>query len=109
MINSICQIEAIGKTEERTTKKTRNEMKSIQYKINQSNSNGKISQYTSINYANHLPSLPTMKLISDMSSLLNIAAFRSRTVGFVACQFGSPVSMVNMVFGIVNDVELSAL
>lgn len=56
----------------------------------------------------HVPSLPTMKLISDMSSLLNIAAFRSRTVGLVACQFGSPVSMVNIVFGIVNDVELCA-
>lgn len=49
-----------------------------------------------------------MKLISDMSSLLNMAAFRSRTVGLVACQFGSPVSMVNIVFGIVNDVELWA-
>lgn len=44
-----------------------------------------------------------------MSSLLNMAALRSRTVGLVACQFGSPVSMVNMVlFGIVNDVELWA-
>lgn len=37
-----------------------------------------------------------------------MAAFRSRTVGFVACQFGSPVSMVNIVFGIVNEVELCA-
>lgn len=55
-----------------------------------------------------LPSLPTIKLISDISSLLNIAAFRSRTVDFVACQFGSPVSIVNKLFGIVNDVELWA-
>lgn len=57
---------------------------------------------------NSLPSLPTMKLISDISSLLNIAAFRSRTVGLVACQFGSPVSIANIVFGSVNDVELCA-
>lgn len=47
-----------------------------------------------------LPSLPTTKLMSDINSLLNIAALRSRTVGFVACQFGSPVSMANKLFGI---------
>lgn len=54
------------------------------------------------------PSMPTTKLISDISSLLNMAALRSRTVGFVACQFGSPVSMVNIVFGMVNEMELCA-
>lgn len=43
--------------------------------------------------------------MSDMSSLLNMAALRSRTVGLVACQFGSPVSIVNILFGMVNDVE----
>lgn len=53
----------------------------------------------------HLPSQPTTKLMSDINSLLNIAALRSRTVDFVACQFGSPVSMVKILFGIVNDVE----
>lgn len=46
--------------------------------------------------------------MSDINSLLNIAAFRSRTVDLVACQLGSPVSMVKIVFGIVNDVELCA-
>lgn len=56
----------------------------------------------------YLPSMPTMKLISDISSLLNMAPLRSRTVGLVACQFGSPVSIVNMLFGMVNDVELCA-
>lgn len=82
-------------------------IKSNSIEINKSKSNA--SGGKSINYANHLPSLPTMKLISDISSLLNMAAFRSRTVGLVACQFGSPVSMMNMaLFGIVNDVELWA-
>lgn len=52
-----------------------------------------------------LPSLPTTKLMSDINSLLNIAALRSRTVGFVACQFGSPVSMANKLFGIWNDAD----
>lgn len=52
-----------------------------------------------------LPSLPTTKLMSDINSLLNIAALRSRTVGFVACQFGSPVSMANKLFGNWNDAD----
>lgn len=72
-------------------------MKSIEFFFSMNNTN-----------VEHLPSLPTTKLMSDMSSLLNMAAFRSRTVGLVACQFGSPVSMVKIVFGIVNDVELWA-
>lgn len=33
-----------------------------------------------------------MKRMSAIKSLLNMAAFRSRTVLLVACQFGSPVS-----------------
>lgn len=39
-----------------------------------------------------------------------MAAFRSRTVGFVACQLGSVVSMMDVVFddGMVNEVELRA-
>lgn len=37
------------------------------------------------------PGLPTINLTSDIKSLLNIAALRSLTVGFVACQFGSRV------------------
>lgn len=37
-----------------------------------------------------------------------MAPLRSRTVGLVACQFGSPVSIVNMLFGMANDVELCA-
>ncbi len=55
------------------------------------------------------PSHPTIKLISAINSLLNIAAFRSRTVDFVACQFGSPVFIIEHKFpldGIQND-ELS--
>jgi len=36
---------------------------------------------------------PTMNLTSDMSSLLNMAAFLSRTVALLACQLGSAVSM----------------
>lgn len=43
--------------------------------------------------------------MSDINSLLNIAALRSRTVGFVACQLGSPVSMVIELFGIWNDAN----
>ncbi|KAJ8874118.1 hypothetical protein PR048_024959, partial [Dryococelus australis] len=39
----------------------------------------------------NLPGLPTMKRMSAMSSLLNMAALRSRTVGLVACQLGSMV------------------
>lgn len=53
------------------------------------------------------PSLPTIKLISAINSLLNIAAFRSRTVDFVACQFGSPVFIIGHEFpldDIQNDV-----
>lgn len=46
----------------------------------------------------NLPSLPTIKLISAINSLLNIAAFRSRTVDFVACQFGSPVFIIGHEF-----------
>lgn len=34
-----------------------------------------------------------MKRMSAIRSLLNMAAFRSRTVLLVACQFGSPVSV----------------
>lgn len=34
-----------------------------------------------------------MNVISDMSWLLNIAAFLSRTVGLVACQLGSRVAV----------------
>lgn len=96
-LESVCNVE----------KKKKEKIKSNSIEINKSKSNANGGK--SINYANHLPSLPTMKLISDISSLLNMAAFRSRTVGLVACQFGSPVSMVNMaLFGIVNDVELWA-
>lgn len=40
------------------------------------------------------PSHPTINLISAIKSLLNMAALRSRTVGFVACQFGSAVTSV---------------
>lgn len=59
----------------------------------------------------HSPSLPTIKLMSAINSLLNIAAFRSRTVDFVACQFGSPVFMIGHKFpldGIQNDVLRTA-
>lgn len=41
-----------------------------------------------------LPSVPTMKRMSAIRSLLNMAAFRSRIVLLVACQLGSPVSVV---------------
>lgn len=34
-----------------------------------------------------------MNVMSDISWLLNIAAFLSRTVGFEACQFGSNVAV----------------
>lgn len=34
-----------------------------------------------------------MNVTSDMSWLLNIAALRSLTVGFVACQLGSRVAV----------------
>jgi len=38
-----------------------------------------------------VPGLPTMKRISAISSLLNMAAFLSLTVGLEACQLGSTV------------------
>lgn len=60
--------------------------------------------------AQNLPSQPTMKLMSDINSLLNMAALRSRTVGFDACQFGSPVSVANIFgFGMWNELELEEL
>lgn len=34
-----------------------------------------------------------MNVISAISGLLNMAAFRSRTVGLVACQLGSCVAL----------------
>lgn len=37
------------------------------------------------------PGLPTINRTSAIKSLLNMAAFLSRTVGLVACQFGSKV------------------
>lgn len=40
----------------------------------------------------NLHGLPTIKVMSDISWLLNIAAFLSRMVGFVACQLGSIVA-----------------
>lgn len=38
-----------------------------------------------------IPGLPTINRTSAISSLLNMAAFLSLTVDFVACQFGSSV------------------
>lgn len=40
------------------------------------------------------PSAPTTNLMSAMRSLLNIAAFRSRTEPLLACQLGSAVSVL---------------
>lgn len=39
------------------------------------------------------PGVPTINVMSAISGLLNIAALRSRTVGLVACQFGSCVAL----------------
>lgn len=41
----------------------------------------------------YLPGPPTINVISAINWLLNIAAFRSRTVGLVACQLGSKVAV----------------
>lgn len=39
----------------------------------------------------YVPGLPTIKWTSAISSLLNMAALRSRIVGLDACQLGSSV------------------
>lgn len=44
-----------------------------------------------------LPGLPTIKRISAINSLLNMAALRSRTVDLVACQLGSKVERLEQV------------
>lgn len=49
------------------------------------------SQWLVSSTSRHSPSHPTRNLMSAINSLLNIAALRSRTVGFVACQLGSVV------------------
>lgn len=47
--------------------------------------------YCNLNRLNYKPGLPTKNRMSAINSLLNMAAFRSRTVDLVACQFESSV------------------
>lgn len=49
------------------------------------------------------PGLPTTNRTSAMSSLLNIAALRSRTVGLEACQLGSRV--LSGPIGLIHGLE----